>query len=88
MHAHEPKQPLSIGKPTPNNNVYLLDEEGQPASVGEPGIMWAGGLGVSRGYVKLPDKTTEKYQLDPFRNDGWVTSQFGPSIAVLTFIDP
>ncbi|KAG7145997.1 Adenylate-forming reductase like protein [Verticillium longisporum] len=32
--------------------------------------MWAGGLGVSRGYVKLPEKTAEKYKRDPFVNDG------------------
>ncbi|CRK17808.1 hypothetical protein BN1723_017577, partial [Verticillium longisporum] len=70
MHAHVPGQPLSIGRPTPNNNVYLLDEDGTPVGVGEAGIMWAGGLGVSRGYVKLPEKTAEKYKRDPFVNDG------------------
>lgn len=70
MHAHIPGQPLSIGRPTPNNNVYLLDEDGTPVGVGEAGIMWAGGLGVSRGYVKLPEKTAEKYKRDPFVNDG------------------
>ncbi|KAL2755315.1 hypothetical protein ACRALDRAFT_1076991 [Sodiomyces alcalophilus JCM 7366] len=70
MHPHTPGQPLSIGKPTPNNNVYILDEDGRPVAVGEPGVMWAGGLGVSRGYVKLPEKTAERYLPDPFRNDG------------------
>lgn len=70
MHLHVPGKPLSIGKPTPNNNVYLLDDEGREVSVGETGVMWAGGAGVTRGYVQLPEKTAEKYQLDPFTNNG------------------
>ena len=41
-----------------------------PVSIGEPGIMWAGGGGISRGYVGLPEKTAERYKLDPFANDG------------------
>jgi non-ribosomal peptide synthetase component F len=38
--------------------------------MGESGVMWAGGLGVSRGYVGLPEKTAEKYLRDKFANDG------------------
>ncbi|RYP48149.1 hypothetical protein DL769_011241 [Monosporascus sp. CRB-8-3] len=70
MHLHQSGQLLSIGKPTPNNTVYILDEEGRPVGIGEPGIMWAGGHGISRGYIGLADKTAEKYKLDPFANDG------------------
>ncbi|KAF7550327.1 hypothetical protein G7Z17_g5803 [Cylindrodendrum hubeiense] len=69
MHKHQPHQPLSIGTPTPNNNVYLLKNDDLPAEIGEVGIMWAGGLSVTRGYVALPEKTAEKYKLDPFKND-------------------
>ncbi|KAJ0301778.1 hypothetical protein Brms1b_012331 [Colletotrichum noveboracense] len=63
-------QTLTIGKPTPNNTVYVLDDEGNSLGVGEPGVMWAGGHGISRGYVSLPEKTAERYKLDPFANDG------------------
>lgn len=35
--------------------------------------MWAGGGGISRGYVGLPEKTAERYKLDPFTNDGLVS---------------
>ena len=66
MHRHISGGPLTIGKPTPNNNVYILNEDGVPLPEGEAGIMWAGGLGVSNGYVKLPEKTAEKYKLDEF----------------------
>jgi non-ribosomal peptide synthetase component F len=42
----------------------------QLVKAGEPGVMWAGGLGVSRGYVDLPDVTAIKYKADPFVGDG------------------
>ncbi|KAI0801910.1 nonribosomal peptide synthetase 12 [Irpex lacteus] len=70
MKLHVAGKPTSIGGPTPNNNVYVLDEHMQAVAIGEPGIMWAGGAGISRGYVDLPDKTAERYKLDPFTNDG------------------
>lgn len=70
MHKHIPGKPLSIGRPTPNNIVYLLDEHENPVGIGETGTMWAGGHGVSRGYVGLPEKTAERYKVDKFTNDG------------------
>lgn len=72
MHLHQPGHALTIGKPTPNNMVYILDDEGKPVGVGEAGVMWAGGHGTSRGYVSLPEKTAERYMPDPFANDGYV----------------
>lgn len=41
-----------------------------PVPVGEVGNVWAGGAGVARGYVDLPDKTTERFRPDPFTQDG------------------
>ncbi|KAL7800200.1 non-ribosomal peptide synthetase [Trichoderma ceciliae] len=70
MQKHIVGDGLSIGRPTPNNNVYILDDNGNPVPVGEPGTMWAGGYGVSRGYVGLEAKTKESYIPDPFTNDG------------------
>ncbi|KAF4969009.1 hypothetical protein FSARC_3663 [Fusarium sarcochroum] len=69
-HLHQVGQPLSIGRPTPGNNIYILDEFLTPVPVGEVGNVWAGGVGVARGYVNLPDKTVEKFRLDPFVQDG------------------
>ncbi|KAL6402646.1 Linear gramicidin synthase subunit C [Ilyonectria robusta] len=70
MQKHIVGDDLSIGKPTPNNNVYILGDDGEPAPVGATGVMWAGGLGVSRGYVGLEGKTAEKYIPDRFADDG------------------
>ncbi|KAJ6559186.1 nonribosomal peptide synthetase 12 [Mycena vulgaris] len=70
MHLHISGGRLSIGSPTPNNNVYVLDECMKPTPIGVPGIMWAGGACVSRGYLSLPEKTSERYKVDPFVNNG------------------
>ncbi|KAJ6584991.1 nonribosomal peptide synthetase 12 [Mycena capillaripes] len=70
MHLHARSRSLSIGRPTPNNNVYVLDEGMNPTPIGVPGIMWAGGECVTRGYLNLPDKTNERYKRDPFVDDG------------------
>ncbi|EXL45430.1 hypothetical protein FOCG_12816 [Fusarium oxysporum f. sp. radicis-lycopersici 26381] len=70
MHQHQAGQPLSIGRPTPGNNVYILDEFLVPVPVGEVGNVWAGGAGVARGYVDLPDKTAERFRPDPFTQNG------------------
>lgn len=74
MHLHSPGIPLGIGGPTPNNTVYVLNEHMKPVKIGDMGIMWAGGAGITRGYLNLPEKTAEKYQHDPFLDDGCVPS--------------
>jgi len=57
---------ISIGRPTPNNTVYILDEIMHPCSIGEIGEMWAGGHCVSQGYIKNSQLTKERYRPDPF----------------------
>ncbi|MCO5143128.1 MAG: amino acid adenylation domain-containing protein [Oligoflexia bacterium] len=57
---------ITIGKPTPNNTVYILDEERNPCSIGDVGEMWAGGLCVSNGYLENPKLTNDRYVDDPF----------------------
>ncbi|MAU01038.1 MAG: peptide synthetase [Anaerolineaceae bacterium] len=64
------KKGLTIGKPTPNNTVYVLDENLQPLPIGEIGEMWAGGDCVSKGYIGNEALTSERYRPDPFLGDG------------------
>jgi amino acid adenylation domain-containing protein len=64
------KERLSIGKPTPNNTVYVLDENLRPCPIGEVGEMWAGGDCVSAGYIGNERLTRERYRPDPFLGDG------------------
>ncbi len=57
---------LTIGKPTPNNTVYILDEHLNPLPIGEVGEMWAGGVCVTKGYLSNDVLTKERYKPDPF----------------------
>lgn len=61
---------LTIGVPTPNNSVYVLDHQLQPCAIGEIGEMWAGGLCVSTGYINNPELSADRYRPDPFATDG------------------
>jgi acyl-coenzyme A synthetase/AMP-(fatty) acid ligase len=70
MQLHTPGDMVTIGGPTPNNNIYILDENMRPVSIGEAGVMWAGGASVTRGYLNLPEETGERYTRDPFAKDG------------------
>ncbi|WP_172332053.1 amino acid adenylation domain-containing protein [Mangrovicoccus sp. HB161399] len=65
---HDVRKPvLSIGRPTPNNTVYILDDALKPLPIGEKGEMWAGGACVTAGYLANPELTSERYRPDPFR---------------------
>ena len=61
---------LTIGAPTPNNTVYVLNENQKPCAIGEVGEMWAGGACVSKGYLENPSLNQERYALDPFLGNG------------------
>ncbi|KAF9498260.1 non-ribosomal peptide synthase [Pleurotus eryngii] len=63
---HEPGHPLTIGRPTPNNNVYILDEDMRPVPRGKTGTIWAGGAGISKGYINLPEHTGRLFKPDVF----------------------
>jgi amino acid adenylation domain-containing protein len=61
---------LTIGRPTPNNTVYVLDEHRRALPIGEVGEMWAGGDCVSAGYLDNEALNAERYAPDPFLGGG------------------
>lgn len=69
-HLHRRDGPLTIGRPNPNTTLYILDEDEKPVRIGEPGVMWVGGAGVSRGYLNLPELTATRFKVDKFIQDG------------------
>jgi len=73
VQPHKLGQSLSIGKPIPNTNVYILSRDPsstRAVSIGHVGCLWVGGIGVSKGYLNLPEKTAERWKKDPFVGGG------------------
>jgi amino acid adenylation domain-containing protein len=56
---------LSIGRPLPNTQIYILNEYQQPLPIGVCGEIYVGGIGVARGYWKKADLTREKFVKNP-----------------------
>lgn len=59
--------PVPIGRPLANQQVYVLDPNLQPVPTGAVGELWIGGCGVTAGYFKRPELTEDRFRPDPFR---------------------
>lgn len=55
-----------IGRPIPDNTLYLLDKAGNLCPLGVPGEMYVGGAGVTKGYLNKPDLNRERFVPNPF----------------------
>ncbi|PPA87727.1 non-ribosomal peptide synthetase [Brevibacillus laterosporus] len=55
-----------IGKKISDLALYVLNEQFLPVPVGITGRMYVGGAGVTRGYLKRPDLTAQRFILNPF----------------------
>lgn len=58
--------PVPIGRPIGGMRVLVADSDGHPAKAGVKGELWAGGVGVARGYVNEPGLTAERFVPDPY----------------------
>jgi len=57
-----------IGSALGDLRVYLVDQRQQLVPIGVPGEMYVGGAGLSRGYLKRFDLTSERFVPDAFSN--------------------
>ena len=60
---------ITIGRPIAGTTAYVLDEQGEFASIGVPGELYLGGAGVAQGYHNRPELTAERFVPDRFWSD-------------------
>ncbi len=58
-----------VGYPISNMRIYVLDREMEPVPVGVAGELFAGGIGVGRGYLRDAERTAAVFVPDPFGVD-------------------
>ncbi|MEM6684912.1 MAG: amino acid adenylation domain-containing protein [Bacteroidota bacterium] len=73
------KEPIYIGKPIANTDVYILDAQGNLVTEGIVGELYIGGLGVAKGYVNREELTASKFVSHPYKTGEKIykTGDFG-----------
>jgi amino acid adenylation domain-containing protein len=61
-----PGEPITIGRPLGNTQIYILDSQLRPVPVGTAGELHIGGAGLARGYLQRDELTSEKFIPNPF----------------------
>jgi amino acid adenylation domain-containing protein len=61
---------VPIGRPVGNTRLYIVDQHLRALPVGVPGELCVGGIGVGRGYLREPARTSEVFVPDPFSEEG------------------
>lgn len=64
LECKEPKK-ITIGRPIPNCEVLILDDQQKPVAQGASGELCIGGLGLAREYFNNPELTQEKFIAHP-----------------------
>lgn len=60
---------ISIGKPLPNEKIYILDNFLSPVPKGVTGQLYISGVGVARGYLNQLQLTNERFLPNMFQTE-------------------
>ncbi len=60
------QEPITIGRPLGNTQIYILDENLKPVPIGVTGEIYISGDGVARGYINNERLTRERFIDNPF----------------------
>ncbi|MFN3320887.1 MAG: MupA/Atu3671 family FMN-dependent luciferase-like monooxygenase [Allorhizobium sp.] len=66
MTADMSESVVPLGLPIANTQLYVLDPAGRLTVPGQPGELYIGGDGVTRGYLHREDLTRERFLPNPF----------------------
>jgi amino acid adenylation domain-containing protein len=58
---HSNNQPVPIGKPIANIQIYVLDKNKVPVSIGHTGELYIAGKCLARGYLQQPDLSAKVF---------------------------
>tara|TARA_B100000315_G_C14495477_1_gene549733 strand:- start:277 stop:1266 length:990 start_codon:yes stop_codon:yes gene_type:complete len=58
---------VPIGNAIDNTHLYILDKKNNPVPIGVPGELVIGGIGVSNGYIGLPEINDQNFIFDTFQ---------------------
>lgn len=59
-------EPITIGYPIANTQIYILDDSLNQAPVGSSGEIYISGEGLARGYLNRTELTSERFLPNPF----------------------
>ena len=59
---------VPLGRPIDNTLLYVLNKELVPVPIGITGELYIGGVGLSPGYLNLPEMTSSRFINNPFLN--------------------
>ena len=62
----EPGDPISIGRPLANTQLYIVDQQLRPVPIGTAGELLIGGDGLARGYLNQAELSAAKFVSAPF----------------------
>lgn len=65
----DPNNPVTIGRPIPGTEIYILNENFEPTKPNEPGQLCIGGLGLAKEYINNPELTASKFVTNPAKPD-------------------
>ncbi|MEI6274794.1 MAG: amino acid adenylation domain-containing protein, partial [Prolixibacteraceae bacterium] len=60
---------VPLGRPIDNTLLYVLNKDLVPVPVGVPGELFIGGVGLSPGYLNMPEITRDRFINNPFPNE-------------------
>lgn len=58
---------VTIGRPVWNTHIYIVDHKMNLLPAGIPGELLISGVQVAKGYLNLPELTSERFIADPFK---------------------